>query len=239
MGKNYRACEHLHLITEVLMNFPFAKEQDFLIPGPCGQLQAVMHQGDSDGHLAARGLLALICHPHPVHGGTMDNKVVTTLMRTYRDLGIHALRFNFRGVGNSEGSFDNAVGELDDLMAVVTWVKQHLPQAPLLLAGFSFGSYIAAQVSYRVDAVQHLTLVAPPIERYSYDRNGQFPCALAVIQGDKDERVIADGVYQWVSGLLSPAELLRYADAGHFFHGYLSQMKNDLTQLLLRQISSV
>jgi alpha/beta superfamily hydrolase len=221
------------------MLFPFAKEQDIFIPGPCGQLQAVVHEGDMDGHFAARGLLAVICHPHPVHGGTMDNKVVTTLMRTYRDLGIHVVRFNFRGVGKSEGSFDNAIGELDDLMAVIAWSKQQLPQALLVLAGFSFGSSIAAQASYQAGALQHLTLVAPPVERYPYDRDGQFPCALAVIQGDKDERVIADGVYRWVEGLQGSVELLRYADAGHFFHGYLTQMKSDLTQVLLRQVPSV
>lgn len=221
------------------MIFPFAKEQGVLISGPCGQLQAVIHEGDAEGYFARRDLLAIICHPHPVHGGTMDNKVVTTLMRTYRDLGIHVLRFNFRGVGKSEGSFDNAIGELDDLMAVITWAKQQLPQAPLALAGFSFGSSIAAQISYQVDGLQHLTLVAPPIERYPYDRNGKFPCALAVVQGDQDERVIAEGVYRWVDGLHSPVELLRYPEAGHFFHGYLTQMKSDLTQVLLRQIPSI
>lgn len=218
------------------MLFPFAKEQDIFISGPCGQLQAVIHQGDGAGDFAGRDLIVVVCHPHPMHGGTMDNKVVTTLMRTYRDLGIHVLRFNFRGVGKSEGSFDNAIGEIDDLLAAIAWVRHQLPQVTLLLAGFSFGSSIAAQASYQVDDLQHLTLVAPPVERYPYDRDGQFPCALAVIQGDKDERVIADGVYAWVDGLHSPAELLRYPEAGHFFHGYLTQMKNDLTQILSRQI---
>jgi len=218
------------------MSFRFAKEQDVFIPGPVGQIQAVIHQGDKEGHLAARDLLVVICHPHPEHGGTMDNKVVTTLMRTYRDLGIHVLRFNFRGVGKSEGSFDNAVGEVGDLLAIITWAKQQLPQCPLLLAGFSFGSSIAAQASYQVNGLQHLTLVAPPVERYPYDRAGKFSCALAVVQGDKDERVIAEGVYTWVNGLHSPAELLRYPDAGHFFHGCLTQMKCDLAQVLLRQI---
>ena len=220
------------------MNFPFDKEQALFISGPCGQLQAVIHQGDEAGHFAARDLLVVICHPHPVHGGTMDNKVVTTLMRTYRDLGIHVVRFNFRGVGKSEGDFDNAVGELDDLLAVIAWTKQTLPQMRLMVAGFSFGSAIAAQASYQVDALQHLILVAPPVERYAYDRDGLFPCALAVVQGDKDERVIAEGVYQWASALHSSAEILRYPDAGHFFHGYLTQLKNDLTELLLRQITA-
>lgn len=218
------------------MNFPFTEEQDIFISGPVGQIQAVIHQGDERGYFAPRNLLVIVCHPHPVHGGTMDNKVVTTLMRTYRDLGIHVLRFNFRGVGKSEGIFDNAIGELNDLLAAIAWVEQQLPLSPMLLAGFSFGSSIAAQASYQVDTLQHLTLVAPPVERYPYDRDGQFVSPLAVIQGDKDERVIAEGVYQWVATLKSPAELLRYPDAGHFFHGYLTQMKNDLTQVLLRQI---
>ena len=221
------------------MNFPFAKEQDVFISGPAGQLQAAIHKGDEGGFFATRHLLVVICHPHPVHGGTMANKVVTTLMRTYRDLGIHVLRFNFRGVGKSEGSFDNGVGELDDLLAVIAWAKQQLPQVMLLLAGFSFGSSIAAQASYLVDELQHLTLVAPPVERYPYDREGQFPCPLAVIQGDKDERVVAEGVYQWVTTLHGSTELLRYPDAGHFFHGYLTPMKNDLTQVLLQQIPAV
>lgn len=218
------------------MNFPFTKEQELFIAGPAGQLQSVIHAADPQGQFAAAHSIAVICHPHPQHGGTMDNKVVTTLMRVYRDLGIHALRFNFRGVGKSEGSFANALGEQDDLLAVIHWVKQQFPAAPLLLAGFSFGSSIAAQVSYKVDAVQHLTLVAPPVERYPYDRDRQFPCALCVVQGDQDERVIAAGVYQWVDGLQGQVELLRYPAAGHFFHGYLSALKTDLTQVLVRQL---
>lgn len=196
----------------------------------------MVHQGSSDGHFAERNMCAIVCHPHPLHGGTMDNKVVTTLMRSYRDLGIHTVRFNFRGVGNSQGSFDNAVGEVDDLMVVIGWVIQSFPHHKLLLAGFSFGSSIAAQASYRVEQLQHLTLVAPPIERYPYDRDHRFTVPLCVIQGDKDERVLAEGVYAWQQQLRSASELLRYPEAGHFFHGYLSALKADLTQVLLRQV---
>ncbi|MEN0036923.1 MAG: alpha/beta fold hydrolase [Cellvibrio sp.] len=220
------------------MHFSFAKEQELYIPGPSGQLEAVIHQGHEDGHFAARELLAIVCHPHPQHGGTMDNKVVTTLMRTYRDLGIHVIRFNFRGIGKSEGEFDNAVGEVDDLRAIITWSQQHLSHMPLLLAGFSFGSSIAAQASYDVIGLRHLTLVAPPVERYPYDRAGAFPAPLCVIQGDKDERVFAEGVYQWVDKLQSPTELIRYPEASHFFHGYLTNLKSDLTETLVRQISA-
>lgn len=213
------------------------KESKISIVGLAGNLESVLSRGDSDAPLSTLNAIVIVCHPHPLHGGTMDNKVVTTLMRTYRDLGVHVLRFNFRGVGGSEGVFDNAVGELEDLLAVIAWAKNNLPDSPKLLAGFSFGSAIAARASYSLANILHLTLVAPPVERYEYDRDGVFNAPLCVVQGDQDERVIAQGVYDWVGQLQSPAELIRYPDAGHFFHGYLSALKTDLTNVLLRQIS--
>ena len=212
------------------------KESKFTIAGPAGAIESVLSKGDEEAPLSGLNALVVICHPHPQHGGTMENKVVTTLMRTYRDLGIHVLRFNFRGVGQSEGEFDNAKGEFYDLLAVIDWVKDNLQQCPILLAGFSFGSSIAARASYTLSGLLHLTLVAPPVERYEYDQDGVFNSPLCVIQGDQDERVIAQGVYDWLNQLKSPAELIRYADAGHFFHGYLTALKADLTQTLLRQI---
>lgn len=168
----------------------------------------------------------------------MDNKVVTTLMRTYRDLGIHVVRFNFRGVGKSEGEFAQGKGEYEDLIAVVNWVIEEFNEFDLLLAGFSFGSSIAARASYHVSRLQHLTLVAPPIERYEYDRNAAFTVPLCVIQGDQDERVNAQGVFNWLDTLESPHHLIRYPQATHFFHGYLSQIKSDLGQHLLTQFAS-
>jgi alpha/beta superfamily hydrolase len=212
------------------------KESKIIIPGPVGALESVLNRGHNDASLSSMKGLAIICHPHPQHGGTLDNKVVTTLMRTYRDLGVHVLRFNFRGVGKSEGVFDNAVGELDDLLTVISWANSHLASSPVLLGGFSFGSSIAARASYQVENLRHLTLVAPPVERYEYDRDRVFQAPVCVIQGDQDERVIAQGVYDWVAQLQSPAELIRYPEAGHFFHGFLSSLKTDLTEILLRQI---
>jgi len=213
------------------------KESKIAISGPSGRLESALNRGDNDAPLSNLNGLVIICHPHPQHGGTMENKVVTTLMRTYRDLGVHVLRFNFRGVGQSEGTFDNAVGELDDLLAVIDWAQNNLPQSPVLIAGFSFGSSIAARASYSVEGLVHLTLVAPPVERYEYDRDGIFHAPVCVVQGDQDERVIAQGVYDWVAHLKSPAELIRYPEAGHFFHGYLSALKADLTKVLLHQIT--
>ena len=212
------------------------KETRLTISGPAGALEIVVTAGDPSGVLAGKAPLVIISHPHPLHGGTMDNKVVTTLARTYRDLGVQVVRFNFRGVGKSQGAFDNAVGELDDLMAVIDWAERDLNYSALLLAGFSFGSSIAAQASYKVTEVAHLTLVAPPVERYAYDRDGVFASPICVIQGDKDERVNASGVYAWVAALKSPSTLIRYAEAGHFFHGFLSALKKDLTEKLMTQL---
>ncbi len=212
------------------------KESKIIIPGPIGSLEAILNRGHEDALLSSINGLAIICHPHPQHGGTMDNKVVTTLMRTYRDLGIHVLRFNFRGVGKSEGAFDNAVGELDDLLTIISWANSHLTNSPVMLGGFSFGSSIAARASYQMENLRHLTLVAPPVERYDYDRDGVFQVPACVIQGDQDELVIAQGVYDWVAQLHSPVELIRYPQAGHFFHGFLSSLKTDLTEMLVRQI---
>lgn len=213
-------------------------EKEFFISGAVGQIQAYGHAGNENGLLFDQKKIAIVCHPHPQQGGTMDNKVVTTLMRTYRDLGVDVVRFNFRGVGKSEGEFANAQGEYDDLIAVIHWTINEFKNASLLLAGFSFGSSIAARASYVAPGLIHLCLVAPPIERYEYDREAIFRVPLCVIQGDQDERVNAQGVYDWIKQLKSPVELIRYPEATHFFHGYLSHIKQDLTQHLISLLAS-
>lgn len=215
------------------------KETFIRFTGEVGDIEACLHLGESEGLLHESNAIVVLCHPHPVHGGTMDNKVVTTLMRTYRDLGIHVLRFNFRGVGKSEGEFDQGVGEVRDVIAAARYVQALFPAKKLLLAGFSFGSAMAAQASHQLDNIAHLTLVAPPVERYSYEQDGKFGMPVVVIQGDKDERVLAQGVYDWQELLQSPATLIRYPEATHFFHGFLTQLKDDLTRVLLNDLPSV
>lgn len=211
------------------------KETALLIPGPAGSLEAVFTPASASGP-TGQCHVAVICHPHPSHGGTMDNKVVTTVMRSYRDAGVAVIRFNFRGVGKSAGAFDQGMGELEDLLAVVAWVSQAFPEADLMLAGFSFGSAIAAQASYRCAQIRHLLLIAPPVERYAFDLNGRFDCPLCVIQGDKDERVVVAGVYSWVESLRTPVELVRYADATHFFHGFLTNLKDDVMRVVAARL---
>lgn len=214
-------------------------ETAITINGPAGALEARIQAGAEAGALSERALTAIVCHPHPQHGGTMSNKVVTTLVRTYRDLGVATVRFNFRGVGASEGTFDNAVGEVDDLLAVRDWLANQRPDGALLLAGFSFGSAVAAGAVYRAAPVEHLTLIAPPVERYAYDRDGRFPCPVCIAQGERDDVVVPEGVIRWSeTHLQSPHVLLRYPQAGHFFHGQLTGLKTDLASTIQRQLGA-
>ncbi len=215
---------------------PFAgRDEPVWLGGGAGIIEARVSEPAAAGELAAQPLVAVVCHPHSLHGGSMDNKVVTTLARTYRDLGVPVLRFNFRGVGASAGQFDNGAGESEDLLQVVAWVRQCYPRARLLLAGFSFGSAVAARASHQLgDLLQHLVLVAPPVERYPYDHDGRFCAPLTVVMGDEDELVDAAGVYRWVEGLQSEVALLRYPEMTHFFHGGLGPLRQDLMQAVVR-----
>lgn len=228
------------LATEVLVTVFSQTETAITIHGPAGMLEARSQGGNPDGVLAGAGRIAVICHPHPQHGGTMDNKVVSTLVRGYRELGVDTVRFNFRGVGKSEGQFDRAVGEVDDLLAVQSWAEAERPKARQLLAGFSFGSAVAAAAVHRASvAIDHLTLVAPPVERYAYDRHGRFPCPVCVVQGGADDVVVPEGVFEWYEHqLTSPGRLVRYDDAGHFFHGRLTGLKRDLMSVIPEQLEA-
>jgi len=219
------------------MSLTEPKEAHAFIAGAVGRIDVKTVTPAVDGPLFGANFLAVICHPNPTRGGDMNNKVVTTLLRAYRDLGVRAVAFNFRGVGKSEGEFDNGVGEQDDLRAVLAWAAQQYQPASLLLAGFSFGSSIAAAVSHECTDVKHLVLVAPPVDRYRYEREGRFNSPVCVVQGDLDELIPASDVYQWIDGLRSEHSLIRYPDAGHFFHGYLTQLKMDLGAALSRALT--
>lgn len=205
-----------------------------VIEGPVGPLEVAAMAGGAEAPYSGRHAFALIAHPHPLHGGTMDNKVVTTLARAYRDLGLPVLRFNFRGVGQSGGEYDHARGEVDDLLAVAAAGFEALPGARVLLAGFSFGSSVAARASYRLDC-PHLTLVAPPVPRYEFTEGKGFAMPVCVLQGEADERVEEAAVRQWAKQLQGDVAYHRFADTGHFFHGRLPELKEQLGVTLRRQ----
>ena len=207
------------------------KKKKVTIAGAAGQIEALLEEGRDDGPFSGGDYVAVICHPHPLYGGTMDNKVVSTLARIYRELGITSLRFNFRGVGASEGEHDEARGEVDDLCVVSEWLLAQYPGSQLLLAGFSFGSAIASAASERL-AVAQMILIAPPVIRYSYAPTGAFACPVTIVLGGQDEVVEIESVLSWLESLDSPVEPILIPEASHFFHGQLNTLREKLGAVL-------
>ena len=180
------------------------------------------------------GQVAVVCHPHPLFGGTMDNKVVTTIVRAFKEQGITVVTFNFRGVGHSDGVHDNGNGEIDDALAVITWALAQTQATELYLAGFSFGSYIAAATVSRLSALpvqlKQLLLVAPPVHHYPFV-GLQLPAKTLVVQGDADEVVPAEEVFTWAKQ--QSLTVIRFADCSHFFHGRLMELRQSILENLV------
>lgn len=181
-----------------------------LIDGPAGKIETdINHPGES-----RRGI-ALIAHPNPVQGGTKDNKVVTTLAKTFFSLGYVAVRPNFRGVGASEGAHDEGRGETDDLLAVAGYAKQRYGDLPLTLAGFSFGSFVQTRLARRI-AAERLVLVGPAVNRFPAET---VPQDTLVIHGEHDDVVPLSAVFDWARPQHLPIVVV--PGGGHFFHGRL------------------
>ncbi|MDH3893300.1 MAG: alpha/beta fold hydrolase [Chromatiales bacterium] len=196
-------------------------ETEISITGPAGSLEALV----SDA--AAARAVAVICHPHPQHGGTMHNKVAHTLARTFAALGLATIRFNFRGVGASAGSYADGLGEVDDAVAVLDFAQQRWPGAALWLGGFSFGGMIAIAAAAR-RPVERLVCVAPPIYRLDVAILAQPKCQWLILIGDEDELVDVDAVIAWVNELEPGPQLIVLEGVDHFFHGRLTQLKDSL-----------
>lgn len=200
-------------------------EPSMLISGLAGQLEIMVTEVDH------ANTAAIICHPHPLYGGTMRNKVVTTLMQVFRDLNMPTVRFNFRGVGKSSGSFADGVGETEDLLAVVEWAKSHFKVNNIWLAGFSFGGYIAARATETVRP-ELLITVAPQASRFTAEKMPIISCPWIIVQGEQDEVVPPSEVYALVDALQPKPILIRIPNAGHFFHGQLVELKNKIGETI-------
>ncbi|UXI68103.1 alpha/beta hydrolase [Tahibacter amnicola] len=190
------------------------------LAGPAGNLEVVVELPEGAG----RAGTAIVCHPHPLHGGTLHNKVVTMLSRALAELGLAVVRFNFRGVGASQGSYDEGRGETDDLRAVAAWVRQQRPHDAVWLAGFSFGSYVALRAAKSLDVAQ-LIQIAPPVGRWAFESIDLPDCPWLVVQGEADEVVDPNAVYQWIEGLERPPQLIRMPDTSHYFHRRLMDLR--------------
>lgn len=205
------------------------KKQTISISGPSGSLELLISSPE-----LPRAITCVICHPHPVQGGTMHNKVVYSLASAMDAVNVKTVRFNFRGVQKSEGVFDQGVGELDDLITVVDWVKTHCPNDDIWLAGFSFGAYIAIKGSQICDA-KRLVVVAPPVGHPYFNDLPKITCPWVLVQGEQDEVVDANGVLSWGREQNPAPQLLVMPEAGHFFHGQLVLLKEQLLPLLASQ----
>ncbi|MEZ5515850.1 MAG: alpha/beta hydrolase [Steroidobacteraceae bacterium] len=209
------------------MPFTPPSPQALRIQGPTGALETKLE--DPGTSPATR--FGIVCHPHPVYGGTMDNKVVHTLARAMQELGAPTLRFNFRGAGASEGTFDDGRGEVDDLLAVARFARERWPYAELWLAGFSFGAWVALQAEHRLSPAKLVT-VAPPVGRFVSGTVDTPQAPWLLIQGDADEVVASAKVLAWAAALAPGPELAVLTGAGHFFHGRLHELKDTVLRFL-------
>ncbi len=201
--------------------------ENFLLPGAAG----VIDISTSFPTVTVQNRVMIICHPHPLQGGTMENKVVTTLQRTFNELGFKTVRFNFRGVGLTTGTHDHGIGEAEDLKTIIDWVRQVLPEEDIWLAGFSFGSFIAYKVA--VDPEQQLVIkqlitIAPPVQYPEFHRLPTPQIPWLVVQGEADEIVDAQQVFAWLEKLQPRPTVIKMPQTSHFFHGKLIDLKQTL-----------
>lgn len=200
-------------------------ETSKLIDGPTGELEMIV------GQQTEKGQWGIVCHPHSQYGGTMHNKVVTTLVKTFQDLGLNTIRFNFRGVGRSEGHFDKGNGELDDLVAVISWIQEKHHNYDIWLAGFSFGAYVAAKAATLIP-INKLVTVAPPVQHFPMQTLPPITCPWVLAQGEEDDVVVPQEVFAWAESRNPKPIILRFSEAGHFFHGRLIELRTRLEEVL-------
>lgn len=198
------------------------------IPGPAGQLEALLEEPKE----LREQKVAVLCHPHPQYQGTMLNKVVHTLARSMNDLGVPAVRFNFRGVGASEGKYADGIGETDDTLSVINWAVDRYSGAELCLVGFSFGAMVAARAALIAHPHQLVT-VAPAVSRMrDLLQSSQPDCPWLVVQGESDEVVACSEVIEWFNDLAPGPELIVLPEVGHFFHGCLTLLRETVVSHL-------
>ncbi len=202
----------------------------FELDGPAGKMQCLLDLPEG----APRGV-ALVAHPHPLYGGTMENKVAQTLARTFVTLGYAAARFNFRGVGESEGVHDEGRGEVDDMAVMYAHMREKYPDLPITLTGFSFGTFVQAQFALRLAAqgtpAERLVLVGTAAGKWPMP---EVPQDTILIHGELDDTITLKEVFDWARPLDLPVTVITGAD--HFFHRKLGHIKNLVIQLWRRDI---
>lgn len=197
------------------------REEALIIPGPQGNLEAL------GAWIPGEHRVGVICHPHPLFHGTMHNKVVFTLTKAFQRRGISSLRFNYRGVGKSEGHYGHSIGEVEDLIAVLAWIKARYANAKFYLAGFSFGAYIAAVAASQEDCAQ-LFGIAPAVVNQPYLSLAAIGCPWIILQGEEDRTIAPERVYAWYEQAKhehTDVRLIKIPGATHFFDGQLPVLR--------------
>ena len=195
------------------------------LEGGAGAIEALLEV--PAGSVTPRAV-AVCCHPHPLYGGALTNKVIHTVARAFVAAGVPALRFNFRGVGASEGVHDEGRGVTDDLLAVAAWARQRFPGAELWLAGFSFGAWISLRAAARLSP-RRLVSVAPPVGRWDFADIVRPDCPWLLVQGTADELLDAAVVEAWARALSPDVQVVSLSGASHFFHGRLHELQDAVT----------
>ena len=209
---------------------------EIIIPGPEGRLEARYQKGKDQ-----RSPICLVLHPHPRQGGTMNNKIVYNIFHAFKNIGFATLRFNFRGVGKSQGSYDNGVGELTDAAAALDWLQNENPTAQnTWIAGFSFGSWLALQLLMRRPEIAGFVAVSPPANLYDFSFLAPCPASGLIIQGTDDKIVEAEQVSELVDKLNKQKNLKvvykKLIGADHFFKNELDDIQDVITKYLRKSI---
>lgn len=216
---------------DFIEQFAVAGEHALTLQGAVGKIEAILTVPSQNNptHMVFLG------HPHSLQGGTMNNKVVTTLARVFKELGIPSLRFNFRGVGESAGVYDAGIGESEDMLLLVQQWQAQWPELKLIFAGFSFGSYVAYRAAAQADSKLLIT-VAPAVHHYNYGEFDRDPSPWLVVQGEDDEVVPQALVFDFVQQAKTTIDLIPFANTGHFFHGKLIELKATLMDYISSEV---
>ena len=201
------------------------ESKNFFLPGPAGNLEAVLWTPPA----AASGMAALVCHPHPVFGGTMHNKVVFQAAKALDSLGIAVLRFNFRGAGLSEGIHDKGRGELDDVRVALQYLAVEFPGTPLLVAGFSFGCWVGMRAGCEDARVEKLIVIGAPVNNSDFSYLGKCAKPKLFVHGSNDEHGDVEKVRQMAASLPSENELVVVEGVDHFFAGKIEELGKAIT----------
>ena len=202
--------------------------QSLMLPGPVGAIETLLQEKDG----VTPAVVALVCHPHPLYGGTMHNKVTHRVATTLAGRGVAVLRFNFRGVGKTEGRHDKGRGEMQDALALLDWLRRRHTSAEAWIAGFSFGSWVASRVAASETAVKRLFLIAPPVHTQTFEEMRAATVPKLVVQGTADDVCRPENLARVFPTWAEPKRLVMVEGASHFFDRKLGELGTAVEKLV-------